>query len=170
MVETAIRTHNAEENVRSRTATRTTARAPTQRQPASDPRFTAAIIPTTVLTVLAQVADDNGVAVDPWLTVIRPFRMNGSASSRPPLAVNVLPLVMVLRQSMVHVPPLADPSSKFPKDRCRPWVIVTFEFSGGKISISPAARDPGEPRSTMLFRTWFLPSLNSTTGPVWKDI
>ncbi len=32
-----------------------------------DPRYTAAVIPTTVLTVLAQVADLEGVAVGPWL-------------------------------------------------------------------------------------------------------
>ncbi|HEX6832026.1 MAG TPA: AraC family transcriptional regulator [Rudaea sp.] len=37
-------------------------------KPASDPRFTAAVIPTTILTVLAQVADDEGIAVEPWLT------------------------------------------------------------------------------------------------------
>jgi AraC-like DNA-binding protein len=57
-----------EGNVRSGTAIKKPARAQEQRQPANDPRFTAAVIPTTVLTVLAQVADEHGVAVEPWLT------------------------------------------------------------------------------------------------------
>jgi len=36
--------------------------------PADEARYTAAVIPTTMLAVLAQVADEYGVAVDPWLS------------------------------------------------------------------------------------------------------
>ena len=32
-----------------------------------DPRYTAAVIPTTILAVIAQLADADGVAVEPWL-------------------------------------------------------------------------------------------------------
>lgn len=51
-----------------RTAAKKTAPQMPLAKPASDPRYTAAVIPTTVLTVLAQVADAENVAVDPWLT------------------------------------------------------------------------------------------------------
>lgn len=40
---------------------------PVVRQPPADPRFTAAVIPTTILAVLAQLADAEGVPVEPWL-------------------------------------------------------------------------------------------------------
>ncbi|MFT3792504.1 MAG: AraC family transcriptional regulator [Rudaea sp.] len=33
----------------------------------ADPRYTAAVIPTTILAVLAQIADAEGVAIEPWL-------------------------------------------------------------------------------------------------------
>src|SRR5712672_1026765 len=45
---------------------------PVQRRSASgkplDARYTAAVIPTGILAVLAQVAGEEGVEVDPWLT------------------------------------------------------------------------------------------------------
>ncbi|WP_018973551.1 AraC family transcriptional regulator [Rudaea cellulosilytica] len=37
------------------------------RQVPADPRYTAAVIPTTILAVLAQIADAERVAVEPWL-------------------------------------------------------------------------------------------------------
>jgi AraC-like DNA-binding protein len=40
---------------------------PAPRQASPDPRYTAAVIPTTILAVLAQLADAEGVAVEPWL-------------------------------------------------------------------------------------------------------
>lgn len=46
---------------------KTAAQTPTPKL-ANDPRFTAAVIPTTVLTVLAQVADAESMPVEPWLT------------------------------------------------------------------------------------------------------
>jgi len=33
----------------------------------TDPRYTAAVIPTTILAVLAQLADAEGLAIEPWL-------------------------------------------------------------------------------------------------------
>ncbi len=39
----------------------------TPRRPHEDPRYTAAVIPTTILAVLAQLADAERVAVAPWL-------------------------------------------------------------------------------------------------------
>jgi AraC-like DNA-binding protein len=41
--------------------------AKTARHAPADPRYTAAVIPTTILAVLAQLADAEGVAVEPWL-------------------------------------------------------------------------------------------------------
>ena len=41
--------------------------APASRGALSDARYTAAVIPTTILAVIAQLADAEGVAVEPWL-------------------------------------------------------------------------------------------------------
>ena len=38
-----------------------------RRKPIGDPLYTAAVIPTTILAVLAQIADAEKVAVEPWL-------------------------------------------------------------------------------------------------------
>ncbi len=46
---------------------RSAASASAVRQAQTDPRYTAAVIPTTILAVLAQLADAEGVAVEPWL-------------------------------------------------------------------------------------------------------
>lgn len=40
---------------------------PAARSAPQDARYTAAVIPTTILAVLAQIADAEGLAVDPWL-------------------------------------------------------------------------------------------------------
>ncbi|HEX7915478.1 AraC family transcriptional regulator [Rudaea sp.] len=40
---------------------------PASRHAPTDPRYTAAVIPTTILAVLAQIADTERVAVEPWL-------------------------------------------------------------------------------------------------------
>ena len=40
---------------------------PASRHAPADPRYTAAVIPTTILAVLAQIADAERVAVEPWL-------------------------------------------------------------------------------------------------------
>lgn len=47
--------------------TRPAAPAGARRKPQEDPRYTAAVIPTTILAVLAQIADAESVAVEPWL-------------------------------------------------------------------------------------------------------
>jgi hypothetical protein len=41
---------------------------PASGKPSIDARYTAAVIPTGILAVLAQVAGEEGVEVDPWLT------------------------------------------------------------------------------------------------------
>ncbi len=42
-------------------------RGGTRSKPPEDPRYTAAVIPTTMLAVLAHIADAEHVAVEPWL-------------------------------------------------------------------------------------------------------
>lgn len=41
-----------------------------RRIPPADPRYTAAVIPTTILAVIAQLADAEGIPIEPWLAGI----------------------------------------------------------------------------------------------------
>ena len=49
------------------TRRKTAATKTVARHAPADSRYTAAVIPTTILAVLAQLADAEGVAIEPWL-------------------------------------------------------------------------------------------------------